>query len=367
MQMLGTLAATAEKRTDAGRRYGLEKLVTQFGRSLAGELDYRREARNLLRFGELTSRYDRLVVPQPVADLTTSRVLTMDWIEGRKVTDVGPLGLMEVDTGPIVDQLFRAYLHSILHDGFVHADPHPGNLLLTDDGRLALLDLGMTASVPPRIQNDIIKLLLSVSDGDGEETAAVLASMGHPLDDFDPAAFRDDVSHLVSEALASGSDVSVGTVMMDLSRLSGQHGLRPPAEMSMVGKALLNLDRATSHLDPDFAPAVAIRTNVSEIFAAGLKVSAGGLIAAAIESKHDAKRLDQLGLCKTRNTDEQRVAACQQRDQRALDHRFLTEDDLAGCLTHRGNVGERGFRLRDHFAFAQCRGRRRSAGVGVHG
>ena len=109
--------------------------------------------------------------------------------------------------------------------------------------------------------------------------------MGHPLDDFDPAAFRDDVSHLVSEAVASGSDVSVGTVIMDLSRLSGQHGLRPPAEMSMVGKALLNLDRATSHLDPHFAPAVAIRTNVSEIFAAGLKVSAGGLIAAAIESK----------------------------------------------------------------------------------
>ena len=85
--------------------------------------------------------------------------------------------------------------------------------------------------------------------------------------------------------MASGSDISVGTVLMDLSRLSGHHGLRPPAEMSLVGKALLNLDQATSHLDPDFAPAAAIRSNVSEIFAAGLTMSAGGLIAAAIESK----------------------------------------------------------------------------------
>lgn len=285
MEVLERLASLADARTDVGRTFGFGRLLDQFRRSLAGELDYRREARSLVRFGELTAPYDLLIVPQPVPDYSTSRVLTMDYVEGRKITDIGRLGLVDLDTGPIVEQLFSAYLHMILDAGVLHADPHPGNLLLTDDGRLALLDLGMTASVPPRIQDDIIKLLLSISDGDGEETATVLAAMGHPLDGFDAAAFRDDVSHLVSEALASGSDVSVGTVLMDLSRLSGQHGLRPPAEMSMVGKALLNLDRATSHLDPDFAPAVAIRTNVSEIFAAGLKVSAGGLVAAAIESK----------------------------------------------------------------------------------
>ncbi|MBD3946262.1 ABC1 kinase family protein [Nocardioides ganghwensis] len=285
MAVLERLASVADNRTEAGRTFGFGRLLDQFRRSLAGELDYRREARSLVTFGELTAPYDLLVVPQPVPEYSTSRILTMDYVEGRKVTDIGRLGLVDLDVRPIVEQLFSAYLHMILDAGVLHADPHPGNLLLTDDDRLALLDLGMTASVPPRIQNDIIKLLLSISDGDGEETAVVLAAMGHPLDGFDPAAFRDDVSHLVSEALAAGSDVSVGTVLMDLSRLSGHHGLRPPAEMSMVGKALLNLDRATSHLDPGFSPAVAIRTNVSEIFAAGLKVSAGGLIAAAIESK----------------------------------------------------------------------------------
>ena len=285
MDVLERLAALADSRTDVGRTFGFVPLLDQFRRSLAGELDYRREARSLVTFGELTAPYDLLLVPQPVPEYTTSRVLTMDYVEGRKITDIGRLGLTDLDARPIVEQLFSAYLQMILDAGVLHADPHPGNLLLTDDGRLALLDLGMTAAVPPRIQNDIIKLLLSISDGDGEETAVVLAAMGHPLDSFDAAAFRDDVSHLVSEALASGSDISVGTVLMDLSRLSGHHGLRPPAEMSMVGKALLNLDRATSHLDPHFAPAVAIRKNVSDIFAAGLKMSAEGLIAAAIESK----------------------------------------------------------------------------------
>lgn len=291
MAVLGGLAETADKRTSVGRQYGLAQLLGQFRRSLVGELDYRREAKNLLRFIELTRDYDRLVVPEPILQLTTSRVLTMERIDGRKVTDLGPLALMELDTRPIVEQLFHCYLRMILDDGVLHADPHPGNLLVTDDGRLALLDLGMVATVPGRLQEQVVKLLLSIGDGDGEETARILADMGHPVDGYDPAAFRDDVSHLVSEAVASGADLQAGTVLVELSRLSGLHGLRPPAEMSMIGKALLNLDQATVHLDPDFAPAEAIRDNVSQIFASSLKTSPGGLLSAAIEAKEFTAQL----------------------------------------------------------------------------
>lgn len=285
MELLGKLAATADKRTDAGRRYGLGKLVAQFGRSLAGELDYRREARNLAKFIELSEPYDLLVVPEPVMTHTTGRVLTMDHVEGRKVTDVGKLGLLDVDSRPIVEQLFSFYLTMMLDKGLLHADPHPGNLLLTDDGRLALIDFGMVVTVPPRLQDAVLKLLLAISDGDGEEAARTLAGMGHPLPDYDAAAFRDDVSHLVSEAINAGSDLQAGSVLVELSRLSAAHGLRPPAEMSMVGKALLNLDEATLHLDPDFSPAEALRDNVGQMMAGGLRVSPGGLMAAAVEAK----------------------------------------------------------------------------------
>ncbi|WP_299445663.1 AarF/ABC1/UbiB kinase family protein [uncultured Phycicoccus sp.] len=293
MEVLTRLASIADNRTEVGRRFGFGQLLAQFRRSVAGELDYRREAKNLVTFGELTAEYDRLVVPQPVMEYTTSRLLTMDRIEGRKITDVGRLGLTDVDARPIVEELFRAYLRMILDHGVLHADPHPGNLLLTDDGRLALLDLGMTASVPPRLQGEVVKLLLAISDGDGEEAAAILAAMGHPIEGYDAAAFRDDVTHLVSEAVASGADLQVGTVLVDLSRLSGVHGLRPPSEMSMIGKAMLNLDQATSHLDPTFAPAQCIRDNVSEIFASGLKTSPGGLLSAAIEAKDFTAHLPQ--------------------------------------------------------------------------
>lgn len=291
MATLSQLADFADRRTDLGRRFGVSQLLAQFRRSLVGELDYRREAANLVRFAELTKHYPHLVVPTPLPDYSSSRVLTMEFIPGRRVTDVGPLGLMDVDAKVLVSELFRAYLRMILVDGILHADPHPGNLLLTPDGRIALLDLGMVASVPPRIQDKVVKLLLAIGDGDGEEAAGVLAAMGHPLEDYDAAGFRDEVSHLVSSTVSMGSDLQAGTVLVQLSRLSGQHGLRPPAEMSMIGKALPNLDQATTHLDPTFAPAEAIRDNLDDIMRGGLSLSAGGAIAAAIEAKEFASQL----------------------------------------------------------------------------
>ena len=291
MATLARLASLADKGTEAGRTYGFARLLREFERSLRLELDYRRESRNLLRFGELTRGYDRLLVPEPVLDLTAGRVLTMAYVEGRKVTDVGPLGIIDLDTAPIVDQLFGAYLHSILVEGFLHADPHPGNLLLTDDGRLAVLDLGMVTAVPPRLQNKVVRLLVAIGDDNGEQAARVLAEMGQPLDHYDAIGFRDDVTHLVSEAVAEGPEMQAGRVLVELSRVSGARGLRPPPEMSMIGKALLNLDRTTHHLDPAFAPAEAIRENVRPILRGGLSTSPGDLIAAALDAKEFTSQL----------------------------------------------------------------------------
>lgn len=104
--------------------------------------------------------------------------------------------------------------------------------------------------------------MASIGDGDGDGAASVLAGMGYPLEDFDAGAFREDVAHLVSSTLSLGPQLQAGSVLMELARLSGQHGLRPPAEMTLVAKTLLNLDRATQHLDPAFSPVEAIQANV---------------------------------------------------------------------------------------------------------
>ncbi|MDO5495645.1 MAG: AarF/UbiB family protein [bacterium] len=291
MELLTQLAGFVNEHTDAGRRIGISRLLAQFRRSLADELDYRKELANLQAFREFASREDSLVIPEPIEDYSTASVLTMERLAGKKVTDVSPVERLDIDGTELAESLFRFFLRTLLVEGRLHADPHPGNLLLTPEHRLGLVDLGMVASVPRNVRSQLVKLLVAIGDGDGDESATLLAAMGHPLDTYDAASFRDEVSHLVSSTVALGSQLQAGSVLTELARLSGQHGLRPPAEMSMVGKALLNLDQVVQQLDPDFEPAEAFRSNMRTILTSGLKVSGGAAFTGAIEAKEFMEKL----------------------------------------------------------------------------
>src|SRR5438876_245101 len=132
--------------------------------------------------------------PEPVEDYSTSRVLTIDYIRGEKITRLSPLVRTEIDGAELAEQVFRAYLQQILVDGFVHADPHPGNVFLTDDDRVALLDLGMVARISPGMQEQLLRLLLAVSEGRAEDAGTVAITMGVVQPHFDETGFRRDVA-----------------------------------------------------------------------------------------------------------------------------------------------------------------------------
>ena len=143
LEALESLAGLVERHTDLGRRLAPTETIEEFRQTIRRELDFRTEARNLLRIGEIVDRYPRLLVPRPVLDYCGDRVLTMDYVAGTSVTRVSPAATLGGDRAGLAEQLLRAYLDQILVEGTFHADPHPGNVLLTHDGRLALIDLGM--------------------------------------------------------------------------------------------------------------------------------------------------------------------------------------------------------------------------------
>jgi ubiquinone biosynthesis protein len=285
MAALGEIAAFADAHTEVGRRFGLSELLEQFRRAVVDELDYTREANNLTRLAKILEPWPRLVVPRPVPDYSTGRVLTMDYLAGRKVTDLSPLARTELECGPLVDDLFRGYLQQILAEGFFHADPHPGNVLLMSDDRLAIIDLGMVARLSTNVRDSMVKLLLAVSEGNGDAAADVLATLGHQRDDFDQAGFRSAVADLVQRSVESGSGVHAGAVMLEIMRIGSKNGLRPAPELALVGKALLNLDQVAVNLDPSFDPAEAIRRHTGEILKSHSSTSTGGLFAAAMEAR----------------------------------------------------------------------------------
>jgi len=292
MEALAELAEFADNHTEAGRRYGFGDLLEQFRRSLNGELDYRREAANLSELGKIVSKYDCLVIPEPVEDYTTAKVLTMDYIRGRKVTELGPLAKMELDGHRLAEQLFEAYLDQILVEGFFHADPHPGNVLLTDDNRLALVDLGMVARVPSAMRKQLVRLLLAMSDGDGHAAAEAAIALGRPLQDFDGATFCTRAAELVERSQGvSIDDLDAGSMVMELMRISGDHDLRLPPELSMLGKALLNLDQVARELDPAFDPSDAIRRHTDSILESQMRPSSGSAFTALLEARDFVEQL----------------------------------------------------------------------------
>lgn len=294
LEALREVANFLDRHSDAGRRYNVIGVVDEFCEALVSELDYRREADNLRLIGGNLAEFAAIVVPSPIDGYSTGRVLTMEYVRGTKVTALSPLTRLDVDGQSLAETLIRAYLKQILIDGVFHADPHPGNVLVTGDGRLALVDLGMIGRIGPPMQDRLLKLLLAVTGGRGDEAAEVTAAIGEKLDGFDEPAFRRDIATMVGryghELLGN---LKIGRVFMELQQACGSHGLRAPAELTMLGKTLMNLDRVARALDPDLDVNATIRRDASRLMTRRLSGSAasGGMLSAVLEAKEFAERL----------------------------------------------------------------------------
>ena len=201
LEAIAELAGFADRHSDTGRRFGFEAMAAEFRNAMLHELDFRREARSLATLAENLAEYEHIVVPTPIPDFTTGKVLTMSFVQGHKVTALDPVVLVDVDGDTLVTELFAAYLKQVLVDGFFHADPHPGNVYLTDDRRLALLDLGMTARVAPELQDQATEAAPRGRRGRWCSSRRGRPGLGDRRDDveFDERAFRRRVADLVSE------------------------------------------------------------------------------------------------------------------------------------------------------------------------
>ncbi|MGY3265067.1 ABC1 kinase family protein [Lysobacter sp. HA35] len=287
LEALRSIAGKIDRGTDMGRRLKFGDWVNEFGRALLAELDYRLEAENLQRFGERLEQYPQLVVPTPVWSLSGKRVLTMDLVRGQKVTDISGLRRTEERLGDLAGALLRAYLDQAFVYGEIHADPHPGNLLLMEDGRLAIFDLGMIAHVPPKRRDRLLKLLFASVDGRGEDVAIEGISISTRLEDFDEERYMREVGQLVASyaARSGGRTVSEGRLVLDLTRIATACGLRTPPELSLLGKTLLNLESICDALDPDFDAKDVVRDHLEDVMRKRLRrsLSPAGLAGELIE------------------------------------------------------------------------------------
>lgn len=294
LEALVQIAQFLDAHTELGKRYDFENMLRDLRASLLRELDFKLEANNLITFSENLREFEHLIIPEPIENYCTSRILTMEYIPGKKITDLSPLRLMEIDGPGLARELFRAYLKQILLDGFLHADPHPGNVFLTDDDQVALLDLGMVARLLPGLRDNVLRLLLAIAEGRGEEAAEITIRIGEPKARFDKPEFSKRIAELVAEnADASLTRLNAGKVVLEITKISADCWFRLPSEFTMVAKALLNLDRVVFTLDPNFEPTAIIRQRAIEILQRNLMQSVApiNLIGEVVELKEFAEKL----------------------------------------------------------------------------
>jgi ubiquinone biosynthesis protein len=306
LEFFHELAGFLASHTSAGARVDVVGVIQQLERALADELDYRVEARNAAAFRKALAEFPRLLVPKVVEAYTTERVLTMERVHGLKVHAVPRIARIEHDFTPVADELTRAYLKGITIEGFFHADPHPGNVFVVLPGtrnprtpsqvvrddrrdeprpaatpmarieaeavqsalpepadvdvRLALIDFGMTARLSSSMREKVTRLLMALGDHRGDDVAATLIEMGETQSDFDRVGYTREIAALVARNLElTAAEVQAGRLLFDVIDLSFRSGLRLPAEMTLLAKALFNLDGVTRALEPTYTPLDTIR------------------------------------------------------------------------------------------------------------
>lgn len=294
LEAMAEMADFLDANTEVGKRYQFAAIVESLRRSLLQELDYRLEAANLKLMRESLKEFEHILIPAPIDDYSSGRVLTMEYVTGQKITQFSPLVRLEMDGPGLAEELFHAYLHQILVVGVFHADPHPGNVFLTDDKRIALLDLGMVGRISPRLQDHILKLLVAISEGSSDRAAEVAQKMGERQADFDEQSFQNRIADLVNQQQhRTLDDIQVGRIVLEIQKVAGDCRLRLPSELTMLGKTLLNLDLVGKTLDPDFNPNDAIRRHAAQTLRDRTlrSLSPGNVIGALVEGKEFLERL----------------------------------------------------------------------------
>lgn len=252
LDILHTFAALLERAVPESRIYSPAALVHQFDRAIISELDFATEAENAIRFAQNFQGFRNVKFPKVYREATTKHVITLEFLDGRKVFDAVAEGhsgkkLARLAMDIIVKQIFE--------DGFFHADPHPGNVLILgapEDPTLAMFDLGMVGRLSPRLRDLSVDLMVAAVRRDYDGIADVLYAIGTPTKKIDMNAYRAEVALLAEKYLGKQlKDLEISALIRDLAQGAMKFGIEVPADFMLVGKALMTVEGVGKKLEPE--------------------------------------------------------------------------------------------------------------------
>lgn len=248
-----TASRVLSQRSAELKAIDLEGMVREFGKNVLEELDYGNEAYNAMRLGQNMALVPDVGVPRVYGQFSTSKILTMDFVRGVKISNLSAIDEAGLDRQRLARSVLRAVVKQLFIDGFFHADPHPGNILVDPEtGRLTFIDLGMVGQLALGDRLNIVQLMLAMKQGDIPGIAQILRSLSVPfIDDVDEKAYYRDFERTFSRYWYGESSVSMGAGVNVMFELLRQHGLRLNPELTMAMKAIVQLDSIATLLYPE--------------------------------------------------------------------------------------------------------------------
>ena len=251
LEIMADLAALAEARLEIARYYRVRDIVEEFSRSLKGELNYLLEARNGERFAVHYARKGKVAAPRVFWDLTTKRVITLEYLDGVKINDTAAMRQAGFKPEKLVSRLLEVYLQQVLVVGFFHGDPHPGNILVLPDGALAFTDFGLMGRLSRRLRRELISLLTAIIGRNTRGIVSSIVRIGRVGEDLDREALQRDVEELQEKYFDLPLEqISLGEALYDFFRLGYRHRIQLPADLAILGKAFLTLEGVAGELAP---------------------------------------------------------------------------------------------------------------------
>lgn len=252
LAILAEIARVAEGRLAIAQQADAVGLVREFSWTIREELDYLREGRNAERMEAAFPPGSDIVIPGVVWEFTTRRVLTMERLRGMRIDRVGELKAHGIDTRAVAETALLAYVRQVLSLGIYHADPHPGNFLVQNDGRIGLLDFGLMGRLDDRVREHLLLLALATFERDPARISEELALLGAVPATWDRAAVERDIARLLVKYLdLSLGAIDIREIVDDIMSTIRRHGLRLPAELALLAKTITQAEALGRRLDPD--------------------------------------------------------------------------------------------------------------------
>ena len=253
LDVLAGLALLAERVPELAG-YRPSSTVAEMGRILRRELDFGREERNLQLFLTRFGNNPTIRIPMPYTELCTSRVLTMERIDGIKLTEPTRLRAEGFDLEEIARRGARLYLDMIFTDGFYHADPHPGNIVLLPGDRIGLLDFGMVGRVEENLRESIEGMLLAITQRDVMLLTSLIKRMGDMPPELDERALSVDLAEFVGDyANQSLDQFDLSGALSEMTEIIHRHRIKLPPQAALLLKTLVTLEGTTKLLSPSIS------------------------------------------------------------------------------------------------------------------